>query len=495
MKLMKRILAIVCTFVMIISMATGVNAVDEPSTSPTKGSITVENVKAGETYKVYKILTLDSYDKDKEAYSYIRNAEPDKWNTFVGTNQAREFLDENADGYVTFKPSATSDKSVRKFALTALKYAKENKISATKEIKATAETTEGNTIKFTDLPLGYYLVESTVGTACSLTTTNPNATVQDKHDVPEVSKKIISGGKIYQDGAKNTVDFGTVVKFETKVTLKPYTQNYVLHDKMDSGFDTSSVSITNVEVVRRNSSKEKLNEKYYSVDKNPADHDTFDIKFTKEFYQDFSNAIDSEEVTHIVVTYTARVSNNAPVSTPILNKTHLSYGQNSKTDESQTKTYTWAIPVFKFTGTDTPLANAKFILSTEIDPTLKNAIKFSSNNEGEYKFDENGTAELTSPKSGIIKINGIKDGTYYLKEIEAPNGYNLLKTPIRIVVTPEGAIKVDDNPVERVDVKNNSGSLLPSTGGMGTTLIYVVGSILVLASAIVLFSKKKEGSN
>ena len=495
MKLMKRILAIVCTFVMIISMATGVNAVNEPSTTPTPGSITVENVKLGETYKVYKILTLDSYDKDKKAYSYIRNAEPDKWNTFVGTNQAQEFLDENPDGYVTFKSSATSDKSVRKFALTALKYAKENNISATKQITATAETTEGNTVKFTDLPLGYYLVESTVGTACSLTTTNPNATVKDKHDMPEVSKKIISGGNIYQEGAKNTVDFGTVVNFETTVTLKPYTQNYVLHDKMDPGFDTSSVLITNVKVVKKDKSEVKLNNTYYEVINKPNDNDTFDIKFTKEFYKDFSNAIDSEEVTHIVVTYTARVSNNAPVSTPILNKTHLSYGQNSKTDESQTKTYTWAIPVFKFTGTDTPLANAKFILSTDSNPTLDKAIKFSKNNEGKYKFDENGKAELTSPDSGYIKINGLKDGTYYLKEIEAPNGYNLLKTPVRIVVTPEGDIQVNGNTVERVEVKNNSGSLLPSTGGMGTTLIYVVGSILVLASGIVLFSKKKEGSN
>lgn len=396
---------------------------------------------------------------------------------------------------MTFKESEKDPESVRKFALTALKYAKDHNISATREITATAETTEGNTVKFTGLPLGYYLVESTVGTACSLTTTNPNATVKDKHDMPEVSKKIISGGNIYQEGAKNTVDFGTPVGFETTVTLKPYTQNYVLHDKMDPGFDTQSVSITNVKVVKKDKSEVELDKKYYEVIKNANDKDTFDIKFTKAFYQDFSNEIDSGNVTHIVVTYTAKVSDNAQVSTPIYNKTHLSYGQNSKTEESKTETYTWAISVFKFTGTDTPLANAKFILSTEIDPTLNNAIKFSNNKEGEYKFDKNGKAELTSPESGIIKINGIKDGIYYLKEIEAPQGYNLLKTPIKIVVTAEGEIKVDGNTVNRVEVQNNTGSILPSTGGMGTTLIYVVGSILVLASGIVLFSKRKEGTN
>lgn len=75
MKLMKRILAIVCTFVMIISMATGVNAVEKPAkvpAKPTTGTITVTNAKAGETYKVYKILSLESYDDSKKAYSYVK---------------------------------------------------------------------------------------------------------------------------------------------------------------------------------------------------------------------------------------------------------------------------------------------------------------------------------------------------------------------------------------------------------------------------------------
>lgn len=104
----------------------------------------------------------------------------------------------------------------------------------------------------------------------------------------------------------------------------------------------------------------------------------------------------------------------------------------------------------------------------------------------------------------MININGLKSGTYYLKETKAPDGYNLLKEPIKIVVTGDAVtgkpvIKVDNNGtatvVKKVEVQNNSGSLLPSTGGMGTTLIYVVGSILVLASGIVLFSKRKEGTN
>lgn len=130
MKLMKRILAIVCTFVMIISMATGVNAVDKPakvSATSTKGSITIENAKAGETYKIYKILTLESYDKEIKAYSYVKNG--DDWDGFV--DQTKEYLNVNNDGYVTFVSDKTNSEGYRAFALKAMAYAKKQVISAT----------------------------------------------------------------------------------------------------------------------------------------------------------------------------------------------------------------------------------------------------------------------------------------------------------------------------------------------------------------------------
>lgn len=82
MKLMKRILAIVCTFVMIISMATGVNAVETTTAATSeKGKITINNAIAGEEYKAYKILTLESYSETAKAYSYKRTN--DKWDQFI----------------------------------------------------------------------------------------------------------------------------------------------------------------------------------------------------------------------------------------------------------------------------------------------------------------------------------------------------------------------------------------------------------------------------
>lgn len=502
MKLMKRILAIVCTFVMIISMATGVNAVNDTSTTATagtteKGSITVTKAKAGETYKIYKILTLESFDEANNAYSYVRNEKPDKWFDFVGTEIAQQFLKVNDDGYVTFRDTENGKAGARKFALAALKYAKDNDIPETAQATATADRTDNNTVKFTGLDLGYYLVESSVGSACSIDTTHPNATIDDKHEAPTVTKKIKEGGEISKNERKNTVDLGEVVGYETTINLKPNTQKLVLHDKMDSNL--MFIDIQHAHVVKKDgthgSAENLVRNTDFTVTTTNDDKCTFEIKFNDSFYQRYGSLIDSGEITQIIITYVAQVGDNAPINTAMLNKTFLTYGNNSKSQESQTETWTFGIPVFKYTGDDTALAGAKFILSRKNVPTPENAISFIDYGS-RYRYTESGqNVELVSSKKGEINIEGLKQGTYYLKEIQAPKGYNLLKSSIEIVVREDGKILVKNEIVDKVKVQNNKGSLLPSTGGMGTTLIYVVGSILVLASGIVLFSKRKEGTN
>lgn len=418
----------------------------------------------------------------------------DPWNAFVDTDKAKEFLVVNNDGYVTFKNTMQDTTAgARKFALTALKYAKDNSIGATAESQASADRTDNNTVEFKNLDLGYYLVESSVGTACSITTTNPNVEIDDKHAAPNVGTKIVYGGKIAENEKKNTVNIGQDIMYETTIYLKPYVQNLVLHDTMDPKLKYKTVM--DIRLEKEDDTHKSLVPDDFTVNTSTGDKCTFEITFTKAFYQKYSNAIDSQEYTKIVVHYGAVVDDGAPVGIAMLNKTHLSYGNNSKTKESQTETWTYGIPVFKYTGDKSPLAGAKFILSTDKLPSKDNALKFNMNGNKYRYTKEDGNVELESSGEGLINIEGIEDGTYYLKEIEAPNGYNLLKTSIPVVVTADGKIQVDGKTVERVEVQNNKGSLLPSTGGMGTTLIYVVGSILVLASGMVLFSKRKEGTN
>lgn len=511
MKLMKRILAIVCTFVMIISMATGVNAVDNTSAAatakPTTGTITVTNAKAGEEYKVYKILSLESYEPSKDAYSYVRTG--DKWDGFV--NKATAYLDINNDEYVTFKSDKDNETGRREFALKAMQYVKDNNIDPTDTAIASEGKDTDITVTFKNLSLGYYLVESSVGTACSLGTTNPNATIKDKHDAPTINKEIATGddvsGTVTDNGKKNSVNIGDVVGFKVTIYVKPNAKNYVLHDVMDEhlqflGIQDAHANLKDEENPRKDNPGLYPTQDFV-VKTNTTHGCTFEVEFTNQFYEKYRKDIDSGSLNEITFTYGAQVKDNAPINKAMPNTAHLRYGDHSTTDNSQTNTYTWGIPVHKYTengGNKVDLAGAKFILSTDEIPTETNALKFTKTGSN-YRFDStNGSIELESYTDGMINIQGLKSGTYYLKETKAPDGYNVLKTPIKIVVkgddkTGQLIIKVKDEVVTQVEVQNNKGSLLPSTGGMGTTLIYVVGSILVLASGIVLFSKRKEGTN
>lgn len=516
MKLMKRILAIVCTFVMIISMATGVNAVDNTSaaaaTQP-KGSITLENAVVGDEYKVYKILTLESYVKDK-AYLYKRNG--DGWDKFINSTQGTQFFESNENGYVKLKSTADNDTAARKIAIYAIGFAQANRdtVTPTKTVRAEATSkTETTKVVFNDLELGYYVVESTSGTACAITTTDPDATIKDKHDNPSVNKIIEHGGVVKDNHKMNSVNLGETVYFETTINVKPGAKNYVLHDTMDSNLENFFVYEVYCNLPNSKNQNTSLattgaeNEKMVNVrpgafnSEKPTDGCTFELSFTNLFYTTYRQQIDRGELTKIYVKYYATVGNKAPINTAMKNTTYLTYGENNlETDKSETETYTYGIPVFKYTGTNTPLADAKFILSKVENATEADAIKFTSNGAFyRYTIDQTnggGNTTLVSPTEGRFEIQGLEAGTYYLKETEAPKGYNKIQKSIKIEILEDGSIKVDNNAITGdVRVQNNTGSILPSTGGMGTTLIYVVGSILVLASGIVLFSKRKEGTN
>lgn len=516
MKLMKRILAIVCTFVMIISMATGVNAVENASTTAAtqpKGSITLENAVVGDEYKVYKILTLESYVKDK-AYSYKRNG--DGWDKFINSTQGTQFFESNENGYVKLKSTADNDTAARKIAIYAIGFAQANRdtVTPTKTVRAEATSkTETTKVVFDDLDLGYYVVESTSGTACAITTTDPDATIKDKHDNPSVNKIIEHGGVVKDNHKMNSVNLGETVYFETTINVKPGAKNYVLHDTMDSNLENFFVYEVCCNLPNSKNQNTNLattgaeNEKMVNVrpgafnSEKPTDGCTFELSFTNLFYTTYRQQIDRGDLTKIYVKYYATVGNKAPINTAMKNTTYLTYGENNlETDKSETETYTYGIPVFKYTGTNTPLADAKFILSKVENATEADAIKFTSNGAFyRYTIDQTnggGNTTLVSPTEGRFEIQGLEAGTYYLKETEAPKGYNKIQKSIKIEILEDGSIKVDNNAITGdVRVQNNTGSILPSTGGMGTTLIYVVGSILVLASGIVLFSKRKEGTN
>ena len=229
-----------------------------------------------------------------------------------------------------------------------------------------------------------------------------------------------------------------------------------------------------------------------------AENCSFHISFENSYIEALA---DNDK---IEVEYSALLNEKAVIFDPTTagtndNTTFLQYGDNMKTTVSTTNTLTYYFKVFKCTGSDKPLADAEFALIQN-----GNKIKFveESTKDGKYKVYRKATQEeidnnkatdtLITDSDGKLKICGIV-GEYKLEETKAPKGYNKLVLPYTIQVSDGGLVKVNSGTPSHNDVKvvNESGSLLPSTGGMGTTLIYLIGGALVLGSGFVLANKKR----
>lgn len=480
MKLIKKMLAIMFAFMMVLGMGTNVKAEETGETQSVQsvsGSITINNAVIGQTYSIYKILELESFSGDNHSYKPAS----EEWKNFLKTEDAKKYVTINENGYVNWNGDS-DDKKVSEFAKLALKYAKDNEISYVDQV--TADTSN---VQFNNLSFGYYLVDSSVGTLCSLDTTKPDADIKEKNGQPTVDKTVYNDENWVKD---NSVNIGDIVTFKTEIKIEKGATNYVLHDEMGKGLELVEVINTLFHFVAPKGYPEPKEDEYTVVRNKQKDSDGFTISFKDSYIQTLPAG------NYLTLTYYAKVTNDAPINTAMNNKTWLTFGDNNtSTNESKTNTYTFGIPVFKYTGKDkTPLAGAKFTLYTDESCTDGNALKFTLNDTTKkYRHDaKNGYKILTSLDTGKVDIEGIKAGTYYLKEIEAPEGYNTLAAPITVIIDKDGSVTVGNVTVETLEVENKTGTLLPSTGGMGTTMIYMAGAILVIASGIVLVSKKRS---
>lgn len=183
------------------------------------------------------------------------------------------------------------------------------------------------------------------------------------------------------------------------------------------------------------------------------------------------------------------------------------YGENNaKSNESTAIVKTYKIPLYKYgknvdNNVDSPLAGAKFKLNNGTEDVK--LIKVDDNTYRRAKINElmSAPTEFVTPTSGKITINYLKAGTYYLTETVAPNGYNKLKNPIEITIDENGGVtyKEKDSTATAtnitttenlVKIENRTGVVLPSTGGVGTTIMYIVGAALLIGSGVVLVTKK-----
>lgn len=512
MKLIKKIVAIMFAFMMVVSMSCNVKANDTTATTETgEGKITINNAIPGQTYKIYKILELESYDSTTGNYAYKVTPE---WKSFV-ENEGQTYLTK-VDGtdYVNWVGDSTNDGAhVKEFAEKAIAYVKKaNSPVITYKEKKAPDASAGKatlTVTFDSLPLGYYLVDSSVGSLCGLDTTAKEVTIEEKNGVPSVDKIITSGGVVSADGKSNSASIGDTVYFKTTITAQPGAQNYVLHDKMTEGltFDQNSVNVS-LHKNAQNTDRDLSKTTDYSVETTNLESTDPKCTFHVNFIPTFCDSLEANDT--ITVTYSATLNENVVIGNvdKNTNETWLKYGDSQSTQPKTTTTKKFEMKVFKFykdkndSNAEKGLAGATFKL-TKGSQDAENIGFVKTSNETATddvyrvaKRGETGTvATITSPKSGKFTIQGLGAGTYYLTETKQPDGYNKLSGPVTVVIDKDGQVKVKNgdayDEVTQVKVENKSGTVLPSTGGAGTTMIYLVGAVLVLGSGVVLATKRR----
>lgn len=508
MKLIKKIAAIMFAFMMVVSMSCNVKAVEGNATT-TKGTITITGAKEGETYKLYKILSLESYsytenDKDNGNYAYTLTS--NGWDSFIkGAGVLNEYFEfDETNTYLTWK----GDKSparVKEFAQLALKYAR-NEANQLQPVQP-VQTATSDTVTYSGLDLGYYLVDSSMGTLCALTTTNPTVEIQEKNTAPTVEKKV-GNSTDNVNSENNTASIGDKVYFKTTITAQPGAQNYVLHDKMDAGltFNEDSVKV-NLRKKGTSNDQNLTKETHYNVETTNLDNTDPKCTFHINFFQSLCDSLGADDT--ITVTYSATLNENAVIAGKgNENETWLKYGDSQNTQHKTTTTKTFEMNVFKFykdkknSDKETGLAGATFKLTKDSkDAENISFVKTSDKSAAEdvYRAAKKGDAgtviTITSPDSGKFKIQGLGAGTYNLTETQQPAGYNKLSGPVTVVIDENGKVKVKKGAnledATEVKVENKTGTVLPSTGGAGTTMIYLVGAVLVLGSGVVLVTKRR----
>ena len=473
MKRTKRIASVLLALVMALSLITTAFAAGET------GSITIDNAVVGQTYTIYQILDLESYDAKAGAYAYKATT---AWNDFINSGAIKgTYVNVDAQGYVTW----VKDADVAAFAKLAQKYAADHNIA-----NQGTKTADSTTVEFTNLDLGYYLVDSTLGTICSLDTTNPSVTIKEKNAAP-TNVKEVEEDSTSKYGTANDADIGQTVHFKSTITAQAGAENYVFHDKMSAGLQYTGVT----GITLNGNIVDTAN--YVVKTTDITDGCTFEVVFTQAFC-DTLKANDK-----IVISYTAVVTKDAVIGGDgNLNQSQIEYGESGKTTTtplSETKTYTWKLDVLKYTMKDdqeVKLAGAKFTLSKNSDGSdpislvevEKNVYRVAT------KDDANTITEITTDATGAFTIQGLDSDTYYLTETAAPAGYNVLKSAIEVKVSDKGEVTYIYDGVTAtgtVKVENKTGAELPSTGGIGTTIFYVVGGLLVVAAGVLLVTRKR----
>ena len=449
---------------------------------------------------------------------------PGTWTKASGNNWFK--LTKSADGskYIVEWDNANTDTDT---AQAAARWLDANYTALVSESLTAAA--DGKSWTASDLPEGYYLLKSETGE--NLIAATADVTVNEKNSYPTVDKKQkdSAAAETYTDDAIN-VKVGDTVYYQVEVAVPANAnEDIVVTDTMSAGltFDTT----TDPEV--------KVGTTALTADAGETKNDYVIGTKTAQSWTVTIHPTTATKGQTVVITFAATVNSSALTTIDRKNDVELTYGNYHQKDTVEHDI--GAAAIIQYDGATADLDASANTLSAKTGKTLKyleatftltdadgNAVNVSlktSGGKGVYYVDASSTSNsVTSDKTnnGVILIYGLDpDVTYTLTETATEDGYNLLDgttsiTPTVVVNGTANATKVTvaeatgvsagNDSAEAANtmqlsakqvtkIENNQGSVLPSTGGIGTTIFYVIGAILVLGAGILLVTRRRMNAN
>ena len=498
MKNFKRFASVVMVIMMMLSMMIPAMAQDvtlNPADAD-NASITISNASKGETYKIYKLFDATvTGNEDGGSIAYTGDI-PDA---------LAAYFEKDNVGNISLKKGVDEDEMFAALAGWA----------ATAEATATAES-DGSVLVFSGLAYGYYVVTTTQGeSAITVTSTNPNATIYDKNSsapVTNPSKSADDEDVNIGDTVTYTITFGTA-NFVGEGKSAKQIVSYTIEDTLPAFL--TNVNVTSIIIDNDPKNTKEDNSDLVNVTKQFTDK-----KITIDWVDENGNSLYANGAT-ITITYTAVVTDDAAIDGEgNKNEVTISYkdedDKEHKYEINVSETiYTYAIALKKVDQSGDALAGATFQFPFYVKetPATDGAYIYAGTTTGEGL-----TNKITTPENGVIIVKGVASGKYSITETKAPDGYNMLTAPVEVTATKtestttnttfyldedgnvvasatdttkEVKVEIDKLAATAVLVVNKTGTELPSTGGIGTTIFYCSGAILALGAFVLLVTKKR----